>query len=107
MLLLLLGIQSPLTASLVISQRAGQNLAKIADILPVLAVAGWSTDLALKEYGAQTMDLAARAAAAGTNLVIAYGVSSAVVPALQEGKIIVVEGKKSKRGVIWAKQVVI
>jgi YegS/Rv2252/BmrU family lipid kinase len=60
-------------ASLVINPRAGQNLAKIADILPVLAAAGWSTDLALKEYGGQTMDLAARAAAAGTNLVIAYG----------------------------------
>ncbi|HLZ58834.1 MAG TPA: YegS/Rv2252/BmrU family lipid kinase [Ktedonosporobacter sp.] len=60
-------------ASLVINPRAGQNLAKIADILPVLAAAGWSTDLALKEYGGQTMDLAARAAAAGIPLVIAYG----------------------------------
>lgn len=60
-------------ASLVINPRAGQNLAKIADILPILAAAGWSTDLAIKEYGGQTMDLAAKAAAAGTNLVIAYG----------------------------------
>ncbi len=34
-------------------------------------------------------------------------VSSAIVPKLHEGETIVVEGKKSKRGVLLAKQVVI
>jgi YegS/Rv2252/BmrU family lipid kinase len=60
-------------ASFVINPRAGQNLAKISDVLTVLAAAGWSTDLAIKEYGGQTMGLAARAAEAGYDLVIAYG----------------------------------
>jgi YegS/Rv2252/BmrU family lipid kinase len=60
-------------ACLVINPRAGQNLAKIADVLTVLSAAGWSTDIALKEYGGQTMDLAARAAKDGYDLVVAYG----------------------------------
>jgi YegS/Rv2252/BmrU family lipid kinase len=60
-------------ASLVINPRAGQNLAKIADILAVFAAAGWETNLALKEYGGHTMALATKAAEAGSDLVIAYG----------------------------------
>src|SRR5579864_5680082 len=60
-------------ASLLINPRAGQNLAKLFDVLAVFAAAGWSTELALKEYGGQTMDLAARAAEEGSDLVIAYG----------------------------------
>ena len=60
-------------ACLVINPRAGQNLAKIADVLAVLSAAGWSTDIALKEYGGQTMDLATRAAEDGYDLVVAYG----------------------------------
>src|SRR5579864_6966430 len=60
-------------ASLVINPRAGENLAKLSDVLAVFAAAGWRTDLALKEYGGQTMDLAARAAEEGSDLVIAYG----------------------------------
>lgn len=60
-------------ASLVINPRAGENLAKLSGVLAVFAAAGWRTDLALKEYGGQTMDLAARAAEAGSDLVIAYG----------------------------------
>jgi hypothetical protein len=38
-------------AMLVLNPRAGQNLAKITDVLAVFAAAGWKTDLALKEYG--------------------------------------------------------
>ena len=60
-------------ASLVINPRAGQNLAKITDILAVFAAAGWKTDLALKEYGGHTMALATEAAEDGSDLVIAYG----------------------------------
>jgi len=60
-------------ASLVINPRAGENLAKLSGVLAVFAAAGWRTDLALKEYGGQSMDLAARAAEAGSDLVIAYG----------------------------------
>ena len=60
-------------AALVINPRAGENLAKTPDVLAVLAAAGWRTELALKEYGGQTMGLAARAAKKGYDLVIAYG----------------------------------
>ena len=60
-------------AFLVINPRAGGNLAKLSDVLAAFAAAGWRTDLALKEYGGQTMDLAARAAEEDSDLVIAYG----------------------------------
>jgi YegS/Rv2252/BmrU family lipid kinase len=60
-------------ASLVINPRGGQNLAKISDVLAVLAAAGWKTDLALKEYGGHTMALATQAAEDECDLVIAYG----------------------------------
>src|SRR5205807_8971668 len=67
------GIMKGKKACLVINPRAGQNLAKITDVLAVLSAAGWSTDIALKEYGGQTMDLATRAAEDGYDLVVAYG----------------------------------
>ncbi|HTK07951.1 MAG TPA: diacylglycerol kinase family protein [Ktedonobacteraceae bacterium] len=60
-------------ASLVINPRAGQNLAKITDILAVLSAAGWQTELALKEYGGHTMTLATSAAEQNQDFVIAYG----------------------------------
>ena len=60
-------------ASLVINPRTGQNVAKLADVLAVLAAAGWKADIALKEYGGHTMELANEAAADGSQLVIAYG----------------------------------
>ncbi|HKF35902.1 MAG TPA: diacylglycerol kinase family protein [Ktedonobacteraceae bacterium] len=60
-------------ACLVINPHAGQNVTKIADLIAVLAAAGWSTDIALKEFGGQSMELAARAAKANYDLVIGYG----------------------------------
>jgi len=60
-------------ACLVFNPRAGQNLAKMADILIVLSAAGWSTDIALQRHG----------------------------------ETIIVEGKKNKRGVIRAKEIVL
>lgn len=60
-------------ASLIINPRAGENLAKITDILAVLSAAGWKTKIALKEYGGQTMELATKAAEDGYDLVIGYG----------------------------------
>ncbi|HLZ62129.1 MAG TPA: acylglycerol kinase family protein [Ktedonosporobacter sp.] len=59
--------------ALVINPRAGENLTQLADVLAILAAAGWRTDLAIKEYGGQAMGLAARAASADDDLVIAYG----------------------------------
>src|SRR5258708_11514024 len=60
-------------AMLVLNPRAGQNLAKITDVLAVFAAAGWKTEIAVKEYGGQTMDLGAKAGEKGYDLVIAYG----------------------------------
>src|SRR2546421_9358194 len=60
-------------ACLVINPRAGQNLAKLSDVMAVLSAAGWKTDIAIKEYGGHTMELATRAAEKNYDLIIAYG----------------------------------
>ncbi len=60
-------------ASVVINPRTGQNIAKITDVLAVLSAAGWKTNIAIKEYGGHTMELANKAASKGRNLIIAYG----------------------------------
>lgn len=59
--------------SLVINPREGQNIAKITDILAVLAAAGWDTRLLLKKYGGETVNLAAKAVKEGAELVVSYG----------------------------------
>lgn len=59
-------------AALVINPRAGQNLAKITDVLAVLSAADWKTKLAIKEYAGHTMELA-NDVTKGSDLVIAYG----------------------------------
>ena len=60
-------------ACLVINPRAGQNLAKLNDVMAVLSAAGWKTDIAIKEYGGHSMELATRAAEKNYDLVIVYG----------------------------------
>jgi len=60
-------------ASLIINPRTGQNVAKITDVLAIFSAAGWKTELALKEYGGHTMELAHETAQEECNLVIAYG----------------------------------
>jgi YegS/Rv2252/BmrU family lipid kinase len=60
-------------AYLVINPRAGQNIVKLPDIMTVLAAAGWDTDIAIKEYGGHTMELANEAAEKNYDLVIGYG----------------------------------
>jgi YegS/Rv2252/BmrU family lipid kinase len=61
------------TACLVVHPRSGKNLARVPEIVAVLAAAGWATDVVVKESKGQTMELAARAAEAGYDRVIAYG----------------------------------
>lgn len=61
------------TACLVVHPRSGQNLARVPDVVSVLSRAGWATDVVVKESKGQTMELAARAADAGYDYVIAYG----------------------------------
>lgn len=60
-------------ALLVINPRAGQNLTQLSDILVVLEAAGWKTDVALKEYGGHTMQLATKGARKDFDVIIAYG----------------------------------
>ncbi|MGN6390775.1 MAG: diacylglycerol/lipid kinase family protein [Gemmatimonadales bacterium] len=60
-------------ACLIINPRGGKNVAKLPDLLAVFSAAGWKTDLALKQFGGHTIELASDAAEAGYDLVIAYG----------------------------------
>ncbi|GAC1379105.1 MAG: hypothetical protein NVS4B7_16910 [Ktedonobacteraceae bacterium] len=60
-------------ACLVINPRAGQNIAKLTDVIAVLSAAGWKTDIAIKEYGGHSMELATKGAKEEYDLVIAYG----------------------------------
>ena len=60
-------------ACLVIDLRNGEHLAKIPDIVAVLAAAGWKTEVALKEYGGETLKLAQQAASDGYDVVLGYG----------------------------------
>lgn len=60
-------------ACLVINPRAGQNIAKLTDVMAILSAAGWKTNYVLKEYGGQTMALATKAAEKDNDLVIGYG----------------------------------
>lgn len=60
-------------ACLIINPRAGENVGKLPDILAVMAAAGWHTDVLLKEYGGQTLELAEEAGKQKYDLVISYG----------------------------------
>lgn len=60
-------------ACLVINPKDGSNVSKLTAILAVLAAAGWETDIALKQYGGHSMELATTAAKKGYDAIIAYG----------------------------------
>src|SRR5947209_6914767 len=60
-------------AYLVINPHAGQNVTRLTDLVAVLSAAGWRTDIAIKEYGGHSMELATKAAKDNCDLVIAYG----------------------------------
>lgn len=61
------------TAYLIINPRLGKNVAKLPDILALFSAAGWKTDIALKEFGGHSMQLASEAAEEDYDLVIGYG----------------------------------
>jgi YegS/Rv2252/BmrU family lipid kinase len=86
------------SACLVINPKDGQNLAKLNAILAVFSAAGWKTDIALKQYGGHTMELATKAAKKGYDVVIAYGgdgTLNQVVNGAMNGK-----SQKSRVGII-------
>jgi YegS/Rv2252/BmrU family lipid kinase len=59
--------------ALIINPREGQNVAKLLNILAVLDAANCETKVMLKEYAAQTEELARQAAEDGYDLLLAYG----------------------------------
>jgi diacylglycerol kinase family enzyme len=58
---------------LVVDLRAGENMTAIPHLVTVFSAAGWKTDIALKEYGGETIQLAKKAAKAKYDLVLGYG----------------------------------
>ena len=60
-------------ACLVIDLRDGENIPKVPEMVAVLTAAGWKIDLALKEFGGESLTLAEQAAKKGYEMVIAYG----------------------------------
>ncbi|GAC1383477.1 MAG: hypothetical protein NVS4B7_09980 [Ktedonobacteraceae bacterium] len=58
---------------LVVDLREGQNMAQITNMIAVMSAAGWKTDIALKEYGGESMQLARKAVEQDYDLVLAYG----------------------------------
>ena len=97
-------------AYIIINPRAGQNIVKLTDVLAIFSAAGWKTDIAIKEFGGQSMDLATKAAEKDYDLVIGYGgdgTLSQVVNGIMNAK-----GQHSRVGLIpggtanvWASEV--
>jgi YegS/Rv2252/BmrU family lipid kinase len=83
-------------AALVINPRAGENVAKIVDVLAVLAAADIKAEIALKEYGGHTLELANEAAEEKRDLVIAYG-GDGTLNQVVNG---VMSAKKSSRSIV-------
>src|SRR2546421_7243435 len=97
-------------ARLVINPRDGQNVTNITAMIAVLSAAGWKTDIALKEYGGQSVELATRAAEEGYDLVLGYGGDGTLNQALNGA--LDVQGCRSVLGGIprgtadvWANQI--
>jgi diacylglycerol kinase family enzyme len=61
------------SACLVVDLRTGEHIARIPDIVAVLAAAGWKTKVSLKEYGGEMLKLARLAASDGYDVVLGYG----------------------------------
>lgn len=60
-------------ACLIIDLRDGENIPRVPEMAAILAAAGWKVDLALKEFGGESLKLAEQAAKKGYEVVIAYG----------------------------------
>ncbi|MGH2482520.1 MAG: diacylglycerol/lipid kinase family protein, partial [Ktedonobacteraceae bacterium] len=60
-------------ACLVINPRGGANVAKMTDILAVLAAGEYQTRVVLKEYGGHTLELSQQAAEEKCDMIVAYG----------------------------------
>ncbi|HET8911413.1 MAG TPA: diacylglycerol kinase family protein [Ktedonobacteraceae bacterium] len=95
-------------ACLVINPRAGANLAKITDVIAVLSAAGWKTDIAIKEYGGHTKELAANAGKK-YDLVIGYGgdgtISQVVNGVMSKKKHNIVGAIPGGTANVWASEV--
>ncbi|GHO85027.1 diacylglycerol/lipid kinase family protein [Dictyobacter formicarum] len=87
------------TASFLINPRAGENAAKLSDILAVLSAGGYKTEIALKEYGKHIMVLAREATLEKkSDLVIVYGGDGTLNQAVNG--VMSVKGKRPTVGLI-------
>ncbi len=60
-------------ASLIVNLRSGRTVVRVPEMVAVLTAAGWKTDICLKEYSGETLQLAEQAAKDDHDLVIGYG----------------------------------
>lgn len=113
-------------AFLVINPHAGQNVTSLPDLVAVFAAASWRTDIAIKGVASQpgkqhryiiagtvphqlTGDTTPVAVLVNDGVTIfrcsGEQVAPSLVQQLQEGGVIVADGKKSKYGVIRARHI--
>jgi diacylglycerol kinase (ATP) len=87
------------TACLVVHPRSGANLKSVPEIVRALEAANWTVDVAVKESKGQTMEIAARAADAGYDFVVAYG-GDGTVNHVINGVLALKETRRTAVGVI-------
>lgn len=79
-------------ACIIVDLRSGGHLVHVPEIVTVLSAAGWKTDVTLKEYGGETMQLAQKAAKEKYALMIGYG-GDGTLNALLNGTMYAQQGK--------------
>jgi len=58
---------------IVVNLRTGEPVLRVPTLETILEAADWKTDIALKKYAGETLELAQQAAGAGCEMVIGYG----------------------------------
>lgn len=58
---------------IVVNLRTGEPVLRVPTLETILEAADWKTDIALKKYAGETLELAKQAAGAGCEMVIGYG----------------------------------
>jgi diacylglycerol kinase family enzyme len=58
---------------IVVNLRTGEPVLRVPALETILEAADWNTDIALKKYAGETLELAKQAAGGGCEMVIGYG----------------------------------
>src|SRR5207253_326077 len=83
-------------ASLIVNLRSGHTVLKVPEIGAVLNAADWKTDVYLKEYSGETLQLAEQAARDGHDVAIGYG-GDGTINAVVNG-VLYAGGKRGETG---------